>query len=457
VERGPASILLREHALSAFQAGVAAADPARAVRAALELRAGRPWIAGQEVPARTRRLRAVAFGKAACAMASAVEEALPPEVFPGPGVAVTVRGGGRPLARFRVLEGGHPIPDEGSVAGAREVARALAGAADDELALALISGGGSALLAAPAPGISLEDKMATTELLLKAGADIRELNTVRKHLSSLKGGGLARAAAPAPLRALILSDVIGNDLSVIASGPVSPDPSTFADAIEVLKRRGVLKNAPAAVLARLSAGLRGEVEETPKPGDALFDRVVCAIVGSNELSIDAARARAEKLGHRTALLAGPLLGEASEAGRVLAAAARRSAAGETPASIALIAGGETTVTVHGPGRGGRNQELALAFALEVGDLPGWTWAFLSAGTDGIDGPTDAAGGLVDGGTLGRLSARGIDPRAALERNDSYAALAASGDLVVTGATGTNVADVQVLLMRRESKESPIPG
>src|SRR5262245_6592075 len=235
-------------------------------------------------------------------MARAVEDALPAEIFPGPGVAVTVKGGSRPLARFRVLEGGHPLPDAGSVAAAREVERALAGATDDELALALISGGGSALLAAPAPGVTLGDKMAVTELLLKAGADIRELNTVRKHLSILKGGGLARAAAPAPLRALILSDVIGNDLSVIASGPASPDPSTFADALEVLTRRGILERTPAAVQARLSAGMRGEVEETPKPGDPLFDEVVCAIVGSNELSIEAARARAEKLGYRSALL-----------------------------------------------------------------------------------------------------------------------------------------------------------
>jgi glycerate 2-kinase len=448
---GPLEVL-RAQALDVFRAALDAADPARAVRRALAFRDGTVIVGGRPLEA-IRRIRCAAFGKAAPAMAGAAEEILPQEVFPGPGIAVTTYGSARPLRRFRAIEAGHPLPDARGVEGARAVAACLAGAREDELALVLVSGGGSALLPAPAGGISLEDKIAATRLLMAAGADIRELNTVRKHISALKGGGLARIAAPAVVRALVLSDVLGDDQSVIASGPLSPDPSTFADAVDVLRRRGLLDRVSPPVRRRLEAGLRGEVPETPKPGDPVFEKVTCEIVGSNRRSVEAGRERAMALGLRARSIEEPIAGEAREAAARIAAeveALARGIRGGSPAPVCLVGGGETTVTVRGGGRGGRNGELALTFAIEMerrvrdGDA---CWVFLAAGTDGIDGPTDSAGGLVDPGTIGRMRAAGIDPREALEDNDSHTALDAAGDLLRTGPTGTNVADIAIFIAR----------
>ncbi len=446
----------RADALAIFRAALEAADPARAVRAALSSTKLSPagetlLIAGKPAPPGISRVRAIAFGKAACAMAGAASEAIPERLFAAPGIAVTSRGSARAVRGFRVMEAGHPLPDEAGAAAARSVIEALSGAGADEMALILVSGGGSALLPAPAPGISLADKIAATRLLLDAGADIGELNTVRKHLSLLKGGGLARAARPAHVRALLLSDVIGDDPSVIASGPAAPDPTTFADALAVLRAKGVLETVPRSVRARLEAGARGEVEETPKPGDPLFARVDHAVIGSNSLSVAAAAAAARRLGYRTVERPHPLIGQARAAAGLLLEEARHEVqhlgAGAAAArGTALIAGGETTVTVRGKGTGGRNQEMALALAIGAETRPpGRDWAFLSAGTDGIDGPTSAAGGLTDGETAARIRSRGLDPVALLDANDSHNALGAAGDLITTGPTGTNVADVHVLL------------
>jgi hydroxypyruvate reductase len=434
---------LRADALAVFRAAVEAADPAALVARAIALGpAGGVLVAGEEIrpPA---RLRVVAVGKAACRMARAAAAALPPGVCGGPGLAVTSRESEEAVAGFRVLVSGHPIPDAAGVRAAREVEAAVSGAAPGDGLLVLLSGGGSALLPAPAEGLTLEEKIAVTRLLLASGADIREINTVRKHLSRLKGGGLARRAQPAAVEALILSDVIGDDLSTIASGPTAPDPTTFADAVAILERRGVWERAPEAVRRRLERGARGEIEETPEAGDPAFARVVNRIIGSNSLSVEAALRSAVELGYGAAVATRALTGEARVAAALLA---RAPLPAPGSAGAAVLAGGETTVTMRGTGRGGRNQELALAFALEAERLGrDGPWAFLSAGTDGIDGPTDAAGAIVDAGTLARGRERGLDPAAALAANDSYAFLDAAGHLLRTGATGTNVADLQVLL------------
>jgi hydroxypyruvate reductase len=378
-------------------------------------------------------------------MAAAAAAAVPVALRPAAGVAVTHHAAVREVEGFRVLGAGHPLPDEGGVEAARAVAAIAQAAGDGDLLLVLISGGGSALLPAPAPGVALNEKIAVTDLLLKSGADIHELNIVRKHLSILKGGGLARMAAPAELHALVLSDVIDDDLSTIASGPTVPDPSTFADALAVLSRRGLLDRAPESVRRRLFDGAAGKVPETPKPSDPCFAGSAATLIGGNRTSIDAVRRRAEELGWSAALLGRPLAGEARRQAEPLLLAAV-DARGRQAGRLALVAGGETTVTVRGGGRGGRNQELALAFALgaERRELPG-DWVFLSGGTDGRDGPTDAAGGLVDRGTIERIERRGLSAQGCLDDNDSYEALAASGDLVRTGPTGTNVADLQIFL------------
>ena len=427
---------LREEALACLRAAIAAVEPERLVRHHLRSPAAAPPGAGP--------VRLAAIGKAAAAMARGAAEALG-ERFAG-GVVVSPPGTEGPLpAGCRAVTGGHPVPDAGSVAGGRAVLE-LAGSlgADDHLVCA-ISGGGSALMTLPPAGLSLADVQATTTALLRAGATIGELNAVRKHLDRLKGGRLAHAAAPAHTLGLVLSDVVGDPLDVIASGPLSPDPTSFSDAVEVLRRRGVLEETPAAVRAHLDAGLRGEVEESPKEGDRCFERVVVRIVGNNELAAMGALAEAERRGYAGRLLTTELAGEAREAGRELARAALAERAAGAGGPGCLVAAGETTVTVTGSGSGGRNQELALG-AAEF--LAGHEAVLLaSAGTDGIDGPTDAAGAMVDGTTASRAAALGLDPAAALAGNDAYPFFRALDDLIVTGPTGTNVMDVQVVLWR----------
>jgi hydroxypyruvate reductase len=298
----------------------------------------------------------------------------------------------------------------------------------------------------PPAGVTLDEVRETTDRLLKAGATIQELNAVRKHLDRLKGGRLARAAAPARVEALILSDVIGDPLDVIASGPVSPDPTTFSDAVDVLEHRGLWQQVPLAVRSHLGRGLEGAEEETPQEGDACFERVRATVIGNNRLAAEAARGEAERRGYRARLLTTLLTGEAREVGCVLAALGREiRCSGEPFAPPACwVAAGETTVTVVGDGKGGRNQELVLGAALELDGQDGIVVA--SLGTDGIDGPTDAAGALCDGATPARGRAAGLDARASLARNDAYGYFQALDDLIVTGPTGTNVMDVQVVLV-----------
>ena len=437
---------MREDAREIFQAGVDAAEPREAVRRALQLGAsGRPVIAGEEIE-EGGRLRIIGLGKASCSMAAAAAEVCNPEQFPGPGIVVVNAENRRELSRFRVRTSGHPVPDAAGVRAAEEIVHYLQGSSPEDTTLVLISGGGSALLPAPAEGISLEDKMETTRHLLACGATIQEMNMVRKHVSRLKGGGLARHASPTRVEALILSDVIGDDLSTIASGPTVADPTTFDDARGVLEKYGILDHAPAAVRERIENGCRGEIPETPKPGDPAFEKVRNVLVGGNGRSLDAVVRRAGELGYQTITASRQLTGEARNAAVKLAHYLRKRSPASPP--LAIVAGGETTVTVQGDGKGGRNQEMALSFALACEHLePGFPWVFLSGATDGQDGPTDAAGGMVDPGSLERGRMAGWQAADELENNNSYVFLEASGDLLKTGATSTNVADLQILLVR----------
>jgi hydroxypyruvate reductase len=298
------------------------------------------------------------------------------------------------------------------------------------------------MISSPATGVTAEEKAEASRLFLSAGADIASFNAVRKHLSEVKGGLLARAAQPATVWALLLSDVPGDDPSVIASGPFSPDPTTYADAVGILLRHGLLYAVPAAVRQRLVAGVLGKIPETPKPGDPAFERVTCAIVGSNQVAMEAAAQTAKSEGAQAVLLPGFLRGEARECARAFCARLREPASSLAPGrAVVLVAGGETTVNVRGSGKGGRNQEFALASALELAGREGM--AVLAGGTDGVDGPTDAAGAFVDGTTVARAAALGLSPAAHMKNNDAYPFFRALGDLIVTGPTGTNVADLAI--------------
>jgi glycerate 2-kinase len=387
-----------------------------------------------------RTVRVAGFGKAACNMAAALEELLGGRIDRG--IVITPRGycpEAHALQKIRLHQGGHPVPDENGLAGTAEIIQLLKGSDERTLVICLISGGGSALLVAPYEGISLTEKKQVTRLLLHAGAAIDELNTVRKHLSRVKGGRLAEIARPARVVSLIISDVVGDKLDIIASGPTAPDDSTFHDALQVVEKYRLAAAVPASVVDVLTRGAQGLIPETPKKGDAIFNRVDNIIIASNRMALEAARAEAEQLGYPAEIITAELTGEARETGRRLAQRARGM---QRPAC--LISGGETTVTVTGGGTGGRNLELALAFAQEVRDAPGIT--LLSAGTDGKDGSADAAGALVDGETMARARAKGLDPEAYLAENDSYNFFRQVGGLLITGPTGTNVMDVQIIIV-----------
>ncbi|HEX9078420.1 MAG TPA: glycerate kinase [Desulfuromonadaceae bacterium] len=395
-----------------------------------------------------QRLCFVSLGKAAALMARALLDGI--GEIPLQGIVVTKYGHVGACSfpdAVTVFESGHPIPDENGVRAAGAVLELLGHADGRTLAVFLISGGGSSLLSRPCPGISLAEKRIVTELLLKAGADIYELNTVRKHLSAVKGGRLAEAAAPARIISLVLSDVIGDPLDVIASGPVSPDTSTFGDAVEIVAKYGLAGSMPQNVIELLSRGAGGLIPETPKPGAALFERVESIVVGNNAAALEGARRAAERAGYAASIVATGLTGEASRVGQELAKLAlERLGSMRGGEKVCLVAGGETTVTVTGNGAGGRNTELALAFGIAVRDVAGIT--LLSAGTDGTDGPTDAAGAIVTGRTMAEALRLGLDPRSFLVRNDSYTFFKAVGGLVMTGPTGTNVMDVQVILLEK---------
>lgn len=414
---------LRRQALSIFKSGLAAADPAAAVIRRLR----------RQDFSRFENIYVIGAGKAGASMARAAEVVLGKRITAG---FVNVKDAGAiKLRRIELNPCGHPVPDERGVAGAARIAAIAASAGKNDLVLCLVSGGASALMPLPAEPVTLAEKQQITRLLLACGADIHELNAVRKHISGIKGGQLARLAAPARVEALLLSDVIGDDLDTIGSGPTSPDASTFRTAAAILEKYNLGGRIPVSIQDRLAAGVRGEIPDTPKPGDPLFARVGNYIVGSNRLALDAAAKRARQFGFRTTVLSSCIEGETREIARMHAAIARDGRPG-----TCIITGGETTVTIKGPGLGGRNQEFVLAAALDIAGLR--ETVILSAGTDGSDGPTDAAGAIADGDTLRR------NPEAAryLAANDSYRYFEPLGDLIVTGPTHTNVMDIHVILI-----------
>jgi len=448
----PATARLREDALALTRAALAAADPRAAVLRSLSACAGSggPTLSIRGAKRAVRgRIAIAAVGKAAPAMTIGALEALAPVIERVAwGLVVLPRGLPCRLAHagadFEIRESSHPVPDGAGVAAARRLVVLVDGLDEDDLLLFLLSGGGSSLLPLPAEHVSLADKAAVTSLLLASGADITEINTVRKHLSAIKGGRLA-AECRGTVETLAVSDVVGDRLDFIASGPTVPDPTTFADALGVLVHHGLVDRAPAAVRARLEDGAAGRVPETPKE---LPDRHRAGVIASNRIAVDAAAAEARRRGYVSRIVSTSLTGEAREAGAAIAAAAKE-ALRETRAggpAACLIWGGETTVTLRGAGRGGRNQEIALAAALEITGLDDVLIA--SFATDGREGNTDAAGAFASGVTLAAGGRAGLDARAALAANDSHAFLAAAGDLIVTGPTGTNVNDLAVALVGR---------
>jgi len=407
-----------------FRAAIDAASPSHGV--------------ARHLPARPRgRTIVLGAGKAAASMAAAVEAA-----WDGPleGLVVTRYGHGAPTRRIEVVEAAHPVPDAAGEAAALRILDLARAAGADDLVLCLISGGGSALLAAPAPGLTLEDKREINRALLRSGADIGEMNCVRKHLSAIKGGRLALAAAPAHVVSLVISDVPGDDLSVIASGPTVADATTSADALAILRRYRI--EAPARILAHLESA----ASESAKPGDPRLARVENRLIAAPQMSLEAAADLARAAGVTPLLLGDALEGEARELGKAMAGMALSAARHGAPAAppCVLLSGGETTVTVRGKGRGGRNAEFLLGLALALNGAPN-IWA-IAGDTDGIDGSEDNAGALVTPDTLARAAALGLKPRDHLERNDAYSLFAALGDLVTTGPTLTNVNDFRALLV-----------
>lgn len=435
------ALQIAHRALAAADAGAAVADHLLVRQRGKALQIG-DWSLDLS---NYRRIFALSIGKAAVPMAAMLEKKLGTRLTQG--LAVTKHGhAGTELALTDVVESGHPIPDEAGLAAGLRVEELLRELNAQDLLLVALSGGASALLPAPQLGLTLPQKQATTNLLLQCGADITELNQVRKHLSRLKGGRLAALAYPATVIGLLLSDVIGDTHAVIGSGLTAPDDSTYSDALEVLARYDLLRRVPPAVRIHLQTGRDGRQPETPKPGDPLFQNVHNFVIGSNRLALEAARAEAKRLGYRAVILASSLSGETREAAAVHAAILReiRSFGSPLRGPACLLSGGETTVTIRGQGKGGRNQEFALAAAL---GLEGVQDALvLSLGTDGTDGPTDAAGAWATGRTVARARDLGLSAQQHLLDNNAYPFFDALGDLVRTGPTGTNVMDVHLMLI-----------
>ena len=418
-----------------LQAGLAAADPKDAVMRSVRLEGDA--IRVEDARFEPEKLFVVAAGKAAGAMARAAEELFGGRIEAGLVVTKEDHDGGP--EGFETIFASHPEPDEGGVEAARKVRELAESLGEGDLLVAMISGGASALLADPAPPIELADLKKLTQDLLKSGADIGEINTVRKHVSVLKGGGLARLAAPAKVLALLLSDVVGDAPSSIASGPAAPDTTTLDGTHAVLKSYGI--EPPQSIAEHLE-----QAEETPKPGDPLFENVSNVVCGGGRHAVEAAADKAGDLGYEPLVLSTTMTGDARAIASVYAAIVREALESGNPARppCAIVSGGEATVVVRGGGTGGPNQEFALTLAVELDGVEGW--AAFAADTDGNDGPTDAAGGLVDGGTAARMREAGVDPALALEENDARAALKAGGALLVTGPTGTNVNDLRVVLV-----------
>jgi len=447
IKNGETALLrkARTLALDSLESALNAADPKQIIKTKLSLSNSTLHVDGHSLDLRKfKNVYVIGGGKASGSMAEALEHVLNDRIAGG--VINVPRGDTNQTRIIKLHEASHPVPDEAGVEGTRLMLQIADKAEKDDLVVCLISGGGSSLMPLPRDEITIEDKRRITDALLKSGATINEINTVRKHISDFKGGWLAKKAYPATVLNLIFSDVMGDPLDFIASGPTVPDSTTFSDATKVLEKYRLWEKAPASIREVLSDGQRGLIPETPKAGDEAFKKVINVIIGNNRLASLATCEYLRSQGLNTLLLTSTMEGEARHVGVMLASVAREVVASGNPLSkpAGVVAGGETTVTVMGKGLGGRNQEMALAASMKLKDIDGVVAASVS--TDGIDGPTDAAGALVDGKTLARASKMGVVPEKYLAENDSYHYFAKLGDLVFTGPTGTNVNDVSLIVV-----------
>jgi len=436
----------RHLAITALNAALEAVDPEVIIKSKVKVKGTTLKIENLTFDLdKFKGIYVIGGGKACGPMAEALAELLGSRIKEG-AVNVPYSSPLYKTGKVKLQRASHPIPDESGVTGASRMLDIVGKAEKNDLVICLISGGGSSLMPQPRSGISLEDKRKVTDALLKSGATIKEFNTVRKHISGLKGGWLAKEAYPATIINLILSDVVGDPLDFIASGPTVPDTTTFKDAIEILKHRGLWNTIPDSVRKLLTDGEKGLIPETPKPRDKVFKKVHNIVIGNNFTASHAAYTAFRKAGLNSLLLTSTLEGQARDVGTMLASMAKEIAASGNPVRkpAGIVAGGETTVTVVGKGKGGRNQEIALGAALKIGNMDGVVIASVS--TDGVDGPTDAAGAIADGKTLKRTRELKLNPREFLANNDSYAFFSKLGDLVFTGPTGTNVCDVVVIVV-----------
>ena len=436
---------LRRDAEAIFHAGLDAVDPKNAIAKFLTQRGHELIVDDSSYELENfANIYVIGTGKASAAMAQGVEMILGDRIRAG---AVNVKyDHSLPLDFIELHEAGHPVPDEAGMEGTREIIRLLEKSGGSDLVICLISGGGSALLPYPAEGITLDEKKQLTQILLESGATIHEINALRKHVSLVKGGRLARLAYPATLVTLILSDVVGDDLDTIASGPTVPDRSTYTDCLRILHEYSAQDKIPGSVLDHMEKGAQGKIEETPKVGDPVFRKTQNVIVANNSLALQASRRKADELGYNSLILSSSIEGEAREVALDHAAIAREILLTDRPVPKpgCVISGGETTVTIRGKGKGGRNQEFVLAAAIAIAGLE--NVVILSGGTDGSDGPTDAAGAFAEGDTIQRAKNQGLDAKDFLRNNDSYSFFQPLGDLLKTGPTFTNVMDLRVVMV-----------
>ncbi len=436
---------LRGDARAIFDAGLKAVDSIKAVKNHINRDGNTLRVQGIEYDVGAyENIYVIGMGKAAASMAKAVEDIIGDKLTAG---IVNVKYGHTvPLNKIKINEAAHPVPDDAGLKGSQEIIELLKKTGEKDLVICLISGGGSALLPLPAGNLTLEDKQVVTKLLLECGADIHEINSIRKQISAVKGGRLAAFVYPSTLISLILSDVIGDDLDVIASGPTVPDTHTFHDCRNIIQKYKLDQRVPKSVIEYIEKGCSGKIEDTPKSDSPVFERTQNAIGGSNILAVSAAEEKAEELGYNSLVLSTFIHGETKEVAKVHAAIAKeiRSSGNPLKKPACIISGGETTVTIEGKGLGGRNQEFVLAAALDIDGLN--DVVILSGGTDGNDGPTDAAGAIADGTTISRANDLGLDAYKYLCENNSYNFFKPLGDLLITGPTNTNVMDLRVLLI-----------
>ena len=436
---------MRSNAVKIFQKGLQAVEPGSAIKRSCKRESDNLFIGNRKYNlSKIKNIFVTGAGKATAPMAAAIEDILGENITRG---IINVKYGHTAnLNSIRLIEAGHPVPDKNGMKGADEILNLAAGAKEHDLVLCLISGGGSALLVLPAEGITLKDKQDTIKILLSCGATIHEINTIRKHISKIKGGRLARKAYPASMVSLILSDVVGDDLDVIASGPSTPDPSTFEESMKIFNKYKITKNIPKAVVSHMRKGASGKVPETPKEGNRIFKNTYNLVIAGNMEAITAARQESNKMGYKSLVLSSMIEGETRDVAKVHTAIAKEivKTGNPIPPPACILSGGETTVNITGSGLGGRNQEFVLAAALDIAERK--NIVVLSGGTDGGDGPTDAAGAMADTNTFKRAESMGLNPLNFLANNDSYHFFEKLGDLLITGPTNTNVMDLRIMLI-----------